>query len=310
MTARIVVVGSLMMDLVLRVPRRPAAGETVFGMSFGMYLGGKGFNQAVAARRLGANVAMIGRVGADAFGDSLCSALAREQINAVGVQADEAEGTGVAVPVIDAAGENSIIAVPRANMRLTPAHIEAAWSAVGAAQIVLMQMETPSDALMAAATLARAAGALVLLNVAPAGDVPEPLLRAADYIIANEHEAHALTGRAVCDIASASDAVVRLRGWARRGAVVTLGPLGAVAVTEGEPIHAPAYPAIVVDTTGAGDTFCAAFAGRLAAGAAIADALRWANAAGACAVSRLGAEPSLPTYQEVQARIETGARIG
>src|SRR5215216_1676274 len=165
---RIVVVGSLNMDLVITVARRPAPGETLLGESFSMFIGGKGFNQAVAAARMGANVHMVGRLGRDDFGGRLLRALADEQIDSGAVTHDDALGTGVAVPIIDAQGDNSIIVVPGANMQLSPADVERAADVIAEADAVLLQLEVPLAAVTRAAELAHAAGVRVLLNPAPA----------------------------------------------------------------------------------------------------------------------------------------------
>jgi ribokinase len=289
-----------MMDLVMRVARRPERGETVFGSEFGMFLGGKGFNQAVAARRLGAAVAMVGRVGDDDFGRRLRAALEREGVDAAGLVTDPEAGTGVAAPVIEANGENSIISVPRANMHLTPGDVEASAPAFEGARAVLLQLEVPVETSLAAARLGRRAGACVLLNTAPAAPVPEELLDAADLLVANEVEAAMLTGQAVGSVEGALAAAERLRRRRDQAAIVTLGGEGAVVVAEGLRLHAPAFPVPVRDTTGAGDAFCSALALRLAETDDLAEALRWANAAGACAVMTLGAEPSLPRREMVE----------
>ena len=297
----LVVTGSLMIDLVMRVPRRPAPGETVFGTEFGMFLGGKGFNQAVAARRLGAAVRMIGRIGADGFGEQLRAALIREGIDAAGVTTDAEAGTGVAAPLIEESGENAIVSVPRANMRLTPADVERVAGRFDGAAALLAQLEVPAAATLAAARLARAAGARVLLNAAPAGPVPDQLLEIADVIIVNEVEAETLAAVRVTDAATAFVAAARLRTSAMQTVIVTLGSRGAVALGPGVREQVAAHTVPARDTTGAGDAFCAALAVRLAETGDLHEALRWANAAGACAVTRLGAEPSLPDRAAVTA---------
>jgi ribokinase len=305
---RIIVAGSLMMDLVVRVPRRPRRGETVFGTGFDMFLGGKGFNQAIAARRMGANVTLIGRVGDDDFGRALTDALTREGIDAGGLVVDREAGTGVAVPLIDPTGDNSIISVPRANMRLTAADVEQAAAAFASAGAVLLQLETSTEASLAAAQLGRRHGAIVLLNTAPAGDVPTALLEAADILIANEIEAAALTGEPVTTVAQAIAAAERLRLRSEQTAIVTLGALGAIVAHAGRNDHVPAYPVDALDATGAGDAFCAALAVRLVETGDLDEALRWGNAAGACAVTRLGAEPSLPRRSSVGALLAESSR--
>ena len=301
--ASVLVVGSLIMDLVMRVPHHPAPGETVIGSDFGMFLGGKGFNQAVAARRMGARVAMIGRVGADGFGRSLRAALRREEIDVRGLRTDRETGTGVAAPLIDPAGQNSIVVVPRANWRLTPADVERMRARFQGVDCVLLQQEVPFPALAAAIRLARDAGARVLLNAAPARATPRELLAAVDVLIVNESEASLLMGQSVTNADSAFAAALALQRSSGQSVVITLGERGAAALTAGERIVLPAITVPAVDSTGAGDAFCGALAVRLGETGDLREALHWANAAGACAVMQLGAEPSLPRRADVLARL-------
>jgi ribokinase len=299
-----------MMDLVMRVARRPRRGETVFGTDFGMFLGGKGFNQAIAARRLGADVAMIGRIGDDDFGRQLQAALRDAGVDHAGLVTDPRIGTGVAAPVIEANGDNSIISVPRANMQLAAADVQRSAALFPRARAVLLQMEVPADASLAAARLAREAGARVLLNTAPAGPVPKDLLAAADLLVANESEAATLTGVPVRTVEDAFKAAPRLRGRSDQTVVVTLGAAGAVVEAGSLRRHVPAFPVPARDTTGAGDAFCAALAVRLTETDDLLEALAWANAAGACAVTVLGAEPSLPERAMVEGVVRSAQRSG
>jgi len=298
---RVVVVGSLVMDIVVRLSRRPVAGETVVGKDVGLYLGGKGFNQAVAARRAGAEVSMIGRLGRDPFGEPFFAALDREGIERSGVQVDDTAGTGVAIPMIDESGENSIVVVPRANLSLMPEQIAGSLEQLRSASVLLVQLESSPAASAAAARLAREAGALVLWNTAPIGEIPVELFSLAEIVIANELEATALTGRRVTDAASATAAAVAIRTRGAAVGIITLGERGLVAATGTGLIVLPAHSVEAVDTTGAGDAFCGALAAELARGASLEAALRFANAAGALAVTKLGAEPSLPRRAEVVA---------
>src|SRR6478672_123167 len=192
--AKVAVVGSINMDLVVRVPRFPIAGETILGGVFATIPGGKGANQAVAARRLGADVAMIGRVGGDAFGGALRENLAREGIVTDGVGVDPARATGVALITVEDSGENTIIVVPGANGALTRADLDAARALLTGAASLLMQLEIPLDVVEAAAELAAAAGAVVILNAAPAQPLPPRLLARVDYLVVNEVEARLLAG--------------------------------------------------------------------------------------------------------------------
>jgi ribokinase len=293
------VTGSFMLDLVMRVSRRPERGATIFADDFGIFRGGKGFNQAVAARRMGARVAMIGRLGNDEFAGRFRAAFVAEGIDGSGVVVDDDEGTGVATPLIEADGNNSIVVAPRANMRLSPADVERAAPLINGADALLLQMEVPPETSEAAARIARRAGRLVILNPAPATPVPDSLFRLADLLTPNEVEAAALSGISIDGVAAAYTAAEALRARGAGTVIITLGALGAVAVGERLHLHSPAVPVPVVDTTAAGDAFNGALAVALAEGSELPRALVVANAAGACAVTRLGAEPSLPRRHEV-----------
>ncbi len=301
---KIAVLGSFNMDLVMRTGRRPGAGETLQG-DFAMHLGGKGFNQAVAARRLGAGVAIAGRVGDDEFGRRFLAALDAEGIDRRAVVIDTNAGTGVASIIVDAEGENAILQAPRANRALTPADV-AAPSLFDGAAVAMLQLETSMAAAVEFARRARAAGATTLLNPAPAAVVPDELLALADVVVPNLVEARTLTnieGDTV-DAAFAMAEALRRRG--PRAAVVTLGGQGAVVAEESGCLYVPAFPVTVVDTVAAGDAFCAALAVRIAEGSPLAGAVRFACAAGALAATRHGAEPSLPRRNDVESLIAKG----
>ncbi len=306
---KIAVLASFNMDLVMRAERLPRPGETLQG-DFAMYLGGKGFNQAVAARRLGADVAAIGRVGDDDFGAAFLDTLDAEGIDRRGVSIDPERGTGVASIVVDADGENAIIQSPRANRALSADDVRRAAAAIDGASCALFQLELSDAAVYEYARLARSAGATVIFNPAPAAAVADSIVALAEIIVPNQIEACTLTGielprgagfqpaRSIDNAYAAAEAL-RKRGPAV--AVITLGSQGAVAVAEGVRIHVPAFAVDIVDTVGAGDAFCAALAVRLAEGADLADAVRFAAAAGAVACTRPGAEPSMPRRIEVEA---------
>ncbi len=264
------------------------------------FLGGKGFNQAVAARRMGANVSLAGRLGDDGFAAGFHAAFAREGIDAGAVTVDRDAGTGIAVPLIEPDGSNSIVVAPRANMRLTPADVERAASRIEASALLLLQLEVPTEASSAAARIARRAGALVILNPAPALPLPDELLRLTDILTPNEVEAAALTRLSIDGIEAAFAGADRLRERGARTVVITLGAMGMIAVDDNVRLHLAAHRVDVVDTTAAGDAFSGAMAAALAASMTLQDALRLANAAGARAVTRLGAEPSLPRRAEVE----------
>ncbi|MFN8557539.1 MAG: ribokinase [Dehalococcoidia bacterium] len=301
-SATVCVVGSFMTDLVMRLPHALRPGETLLADRFGVFLGGKGFNQAIAARRMGAEVAIIGRIGADEYGARFRAKLAEEGIDDRGVVTDPDDGTGIAVPLIEPGGGNSIAVAPRANLRLTADDIERAGRLITTADIVLAQLETSLESVEATARLARGAGRTFVLNPAPARAVPDGLLAMANVLTPNEGEAATLSGRIVDGMEAAWEAAESLRQRGPGIVIITLAEHGAIAAAAGRPnLMLPGHSVPVVDTTAAGDAFNGALAARLAAGDDLETALRWANAAGACAVTRLGAEPSLPHAAEVAA---------
>jgi len=296
-----VVVGSLNMDLVIRTPRFPGPGETIIGSAFHTIPGGKGANQAVAAAKLGAQVTMVGRVGDDAFGAQQIANLSQLGIDVSHIQRDLKAATGVALIALDEQGQNSIILAPGANMRLTLADLEAAENALASAAILVLQLEIPQKVVEQAIKVARAHGVIVLLNPAPARRLPPTLLSQVDVLIPNESETALLTGTEVNDIESARRAAAKLRAAGVGTVILTLGGRGALLLEGQKATHVPGYRVHVVDTTAAGDAFVGGFAVALAEGQDLAQAVRLANAAGALAVTKLGAQPSLPTRSEVEA---------
>ena len=295
--ANIVVVGSINMDLVVRTPRFAQPGETLTGDDFHTVPGGKGANQAVAARRLGAAVTMVGCVGEDAFGALMRQGLADEGIDVRHLDVRGGHPSGVALITVDAHGENTIIVVPGANGRMTVDDVTLAREAITAASVLLLQLEVPLPVVRAAAHLARAHGVAVVLNAAPAQPLDDGLLSLADYLVVNESEVFALAGPQATD-RQAAIAALQARG--ARHVVLTLGAAGALLVpAHGEPTSVYAFTVPVVDTTAAGDAFVGAFAVAIADGLPAETALRRGNAAGALAVTRAGAQPSLPTRDAV-----------
>lgn len=292
------VVGSFMMDVVVRTAKRPAVGETVIGESVDFFLGGKGFNQALASARYGTPTAMVGRLGADAFGDQFVAKLAAEGIAADHVGRDDAVGTGVGLPIVDTSGANSIIVVPQANLQCTPAHIDAAHDVIGNAGVVLAQLELPYESVARALQLGRAAGAKTILNPAPMSAQSLDMFRGlVDLITPNEAEAAAIAPGAGEDpvaIAAAVSAALDAPN-----VLLTLGEKGALLWEQGATTRYDVHAVTVVDTVGAGDASCGALAAAWAAGAALADAARVGNAAGALAVTVAGAEPSMPTRASI-----------
>jgi ribokinase len=297
---RIAVVGSLNMDLVVRAPRFASPGETITGDAFLTVAGGKGANQAIAARRLGADVVMIGRVGDDAFGTTLRQGLMDEGVDVRQVTVTSATATGVALITVDERGENTIIVVPGANGRCVAADIDDAWPLVQGADVLMLQLEVPLPVVTRAVTCARDAGVTVMLNAAPARPLDASLLSSIDYLIVNRTEAAVIAGLPLT--AAPEDAARAVQACGARTVVMTLGAAGALSVGPGDDASAvPAFDVTAVDTTAAGDAFAGAFAVAVAERAATIEALRMGTAAGALAVMRAGAQPSLPTRADVQA---------
>ncbi|MGD8626690.1 MAG: ribokinase [Anaerolineae bacterium] len=303
MSAKITVVGSLNMDLVARAARLPQPGETILGHDFRTVPGGKGANQAVAAARLGARVTMVGRVGDDAFGDQLIENLAASGVDHSLVGRDAQAATGVALIVVDDGGQNSIVVAPGANGRLTPSDVEAAEAAIAGSDALLLQLESPLESVVRAAEMAHAHGVRVILNPAPARALPASLLSRVEVLIPNESEAALLASMPAGDRAEATAAALALQKRGVGQVVVTLGARGAL-LAGGEGVtHFAAFAVTPVDTTAAGDAFVGSFAVALAEGRSPAGAVRRGNAAGALAASKPGAQPSLPTRQELEALV-------
>jgi len=302
MNATIVVVGSLNMDLVLRMDRAPSAGETLPGHDFATLAGGKGANQAVACARLGAaRVAMVGRVGADANGAVLLAALTADGIDAAQVDALTTAHTGVAMIWVEEGGQNRIALAAGANGLLDAAGVERAAALIDAATMLIVQLEVPMPAVEAAVARAHRAGGTVLINAAPAAGLSASLWSQIDILVVNEGEAAALSGMAVVDPASAAIAGTSLRERGPDRVLVTLGAQGVVVVDAGGARHAPARPVQAVDTTAAGDTFIGALAAALCEGRTLDDAVALGQAASALCVTRRGAQASIPYRHELVA---------
>ncbi|MFD5508385.1 ribokinase [Streptomyces sp. NPDC059761] len=293
MTA-IAVLGSTNMDLVAYVPKAPRLGETVTGREFRTVPGGKGANQAVAAARSGGEVVMIGAVGADEFGVRLRSALTAAGVETAALRTVEG-ASGTAHITVDDEGGNSIIVIPGANGGVTG--LEAGDAArIGAADLLLLQLELPMEAVLAGASAARAQGVRTVLTPAPARMLPHELVRLVDLLVPNEHEAAALTG--FTDPLGAAEALLR----DVPEVVITLGPAGSLYAARGrEPLTVPAPRVRAVDTTAAGDTFVGALAVALGEGRSMPQALHWASAAAALSVQRPGAQDSMPARAETDA---------
>lgn len=301
MQAKVLVVGSLNMDLVVRAPRLPRGGETLAGQSFITVPGGKGANQAVAAARLGAEVAMIGCLGDDAYGDQLYRALQAEGIDCQGVERVAGESSGVALIVVDDSSQNAIVIVAGGNGHLSPAVLARHEHLLEQAQVVVCQLESPLETVGHVLRRAHALGKTVILNPAPATrDVPAEWLPLVDYLVPNETESELLCRLPVDSLESAGRAAERLREMGAGRVIVTLGAQGALLVGEGRVEHFPVARVKALDTTAAGDTFVGGFAAALARGLDEAAAIRFGQAAAAISVTRLGAQTSIPSREEVE----------
>lgn len=299
----VVVVGSLSVDFVMRVPRRPAKGETISGFDFNTFVGGKGNNQALAAARAGATVHMVGRVGEDDYGDRLEKTLRESNVSTEFLFRDNEAGTGIANIYVDPEGDNSIVIVPQSNGKLSPLDVGAAQSLFAEAAVVMLQLEVPYETVSAAAKAARAAGAIVVLNPAPApptGDLPPALLQNVDILVPNQTEAELLTGVAVTDTTSARKACRAIKSLGVKQVILTMGASGAIIFDDCNNItEVPAFKVEAVDTTAAGDAFCGALAASLADNKSLNEAVLLGCAAGSLACTKPGAEPSLPTRAEI-----------
>jgi ribokinase len=298
-TQSIVVVGSSNTDMIIRVPRIPRAGETLLGGEFLTAAGGKGANQAVGAARAGGTVTFVARVGRDAFGDQAIAGLRRDGIDVSCVFRDRLTASGVALIFVAKDGENSIAVAGGANAKLSPADVNKATRAIRSAALLMTQLETPLATVTAAAEVAAKAGVPVVLNPAPARPLANSLLKLISILTPNETEAELLTGIKVTDEAGAAMACAKLRSRGVRTVILTLGERGAfLADVDGQRL-VPGFKVKTVDSTAAGDIFNGALAVALAEGKTVLDAVRFANAAAALSVTRLGAQPSAPTRADI-----------
>jgi ribokinase len=305
----ILVIGSLNADLVVRAPRFPEPGETISGGDLLTIPGGKGANQAVAAARQGANVAMVGRVGKDNFAPFLLENLNANHVDASHVSQDNL-ASGTAIIIVDSNGQNSIVISPGANGKVNMQDVDSAPDA----KILLLQFEIPLDTVLHAAKRYKAKGATVILNPAPASQIPNGLLANVDILILNESELTLLTGMPVRDAKSAERAAQEILKLGVKTVIVTLGSKGALVVTSAQVSHVDTFKVDVVDSTAAGDAFIAGFAAKLLESnlestsslakqeqaLALQNAVRYGCACGALATTKFGAQPSLPTKEEVE----------
>ncbi|MEW6523821.1 MAG: ribokinase [Bacillota bacterium] len=304
MQPEIIVLGSLNIDLVVQAPRRPRGGETVTGTGFSVVPGGKGANQAVGLGRLRKKAAMAGRVGEDTFAPLLVANLRAAGVDCSLVQTTPGVPTGTALIVVDDAGENSIVVVPGANGRVSVADVAALEHLLASAKILMMQLEIPLETVEYAACLARRHGVTVMLDPAPARPLPASLLENVDIITPNETEASALVGVPVDGLEEGKHCARSLLERGVGAAVVKLAAQGAVAACRDGVFHVPGFPVRAVDTTATGDAFSAGLAVARLEGHPLLEAIRFANACGALAATRLGAQTSLPDRAEVDAFLQ------
>lgn len=307
-THSILVIGSLNADLVVKSPRFPQPGETISGEDLQIIPGGKGANQAVAAGRQGVKTTMIGRVGSDSFGPFLVDNLKANQVDTSHVAFDSS-ATGTAIIVVDSNGQNSIVLSPGANGKVSPADVDlASFQGFG---LLLLQLEIPTPTVLHAAQQARAHGLTVILNPAPAKPLPDDLLANVDVLIPNESELALLTGLPVNDVTSAETAAKEILKQGVKIVIVTLGSKGALLVTDMQVTQVDTYKVNVVDTTAAGDAFIGGFAAKLMESGGLPldlqgqalilhNAVRYGCACGALATTKFGAQPSLPSKEDVE----------
>lgn len=300
MSAQIVVVGSLNMDMVVSLKHRPGRGETVLGGDFFMNAGGKGANQAVAARKLGATVAMIGKVGQDLFADQLLENLVQLGIDCSAIEQIPSQATGVAFVTLDPEGDNSIIVAPGANHKLTPADIRRQEELIKQAKLLMVQLEIPLETVKEAIAIARRHKVPVMLDPAPVQPLTAELLSMVDYIVPNETEISQLTGIEVHDQVTAKLAAVELLRQGVSTVFAKLGEKGIVVVNANRTFFVEPYQVQAVDSTAAGDAFAGAVGAAIVSGKDVWASAKFASAIGAITVTRKGAQASMPSLEEAE----------
>ena len=299
MTKRsILVLGSSNTDMTVKTKALPKPGETVLGGIFTMGAGGKGANQAVAARRLGGDVQFICKVGHDIFGDNAIAQYEQEGLDTRGILRSE-QPSGVALICVDAHAENSIVVASGANADLTEADVEASREALEQCGILLLQLETPIPSVLKAARIAHEAGAIVVLNPAPACPLPDELFRYIDLFIPNETELSTFSGLPVSDEKTAAKAAAAMQAKGVGKLIVTMGSKGSLICEGGDPVFVPAHKVKAVDTTAAGDTFCGGLCVALSEGRDLKAAAEFATAASALTVQKMGAQSSIPYRKDI-----------
>lgn len=295
----IVVIGSLNMDMIMRTARLPIGGETLYGDDFVIQPGGKGANQAVACARLGAPVAMIGRVGDDYFGPLLIQGLAQDDVDVSHIHITPGVHSGTAIVIVENTGQNRILIAPGANHHLDREDIDNARELIQGAALLVLQLESPIATISRAIELAREANVPILLNPAPATPLPQDIWQQVDWLVPNESEAAALSGVTVSDLYFAMTAGRRLHEKGAAHVLVTLGGQGVAIIDDGGARHLPAHSVVPVDTTAAGDTFIGALAVGLWEGMNLDDAAALGQTASALSVTRKGSQRSIPYRHEL-----------
>ena len=295
---KILVIGSSNTDMTVITDRLPVPGETILGGRFAMGPGGKGANQAVAAQRLGGNTSFICKVGKDIFGENAVRHYRNEGLDTTGVMISE-QPSGVALISVDKKAENCIVVASGANADITEADIEANRKAIEEASILLLQLEIPVEAVVKAAKIGHEAGVYVILNPAPACDLPEEIYRYLSLIIPNQTEIALMTGIEARDEEGAAKAVEALRDKGVKDVIVTMGSKGSMVYHEGKATFVPSQKVNAVDTTAAGDTYCGGLCVALSEGKDIIEAARFATAASALTVQKQGAQESIPYRKDI-----------
>ncbi|MDK2799456.1 MAG: ribokinase [Clostridiales bacterium] len=297
--SRITVIGSLNMDLVVNVSHMPKVGETIMGRNFITIPGGKGANQAVAAGKLGADVYMIGKVGTDEYGSVLMDNLKSANVDVSGVKQQENMHTGLAFINVDNSGNNNIVVVSGANGTCSKEDIDTYKNIIQESEIIILQLEIPLDTVIYAVNIAKDLNKTVILNPAPAVQLPDRLLKQVDILTPNETELEILTGIEVNSLDDVEKAARVLLGKGVNAIIVTVGEKGAVMINDSEVLHVPVEKVDVADTTAAGDSFTASLAVGLSQGMNYKEAIEFANKVATVVVTREGAQTSLPTLEEV-----------
>ncbi|MCL4641911.1 MULTISPECIES: ribokinase [Olivibacter] len=296
---KIIVAGSMNMDMVVKTSHIPRPGETVLGGSFFMNPGGKGANQAIAVARLGGDVAFIGKMGDDIFGKQSAQLFEEEGVNTQGIVSDAALPSGIALITVDQKGENSIVVAPGANANLKATDVEKALTYYPDAALLLIQLEIPMDTVAYTAKRAKEKGMKIILNPAPANELPKEVFELMDIITPNESEAEMLSGIRIADLDSAGQAARKIQAKGPKQVIITMGKQGAAVLEDDAFFHVPAPSVETIDTTAAGDVFNGALAVAIAEGKPLREATNFACRAAAIAVTRLGAQSSIPYRNEV-----------